>query len=173
MQKLAFGKLVNDEFKAKVIEISYKLNKLDPDFLMTCMAFETGEKFKSNVVNKQSNATGLIQFMKKTAIGLGTTIEDLAKMTEVKQLDYVYKYFQKYTSKLKTLGDVYMCILYPVAAGKDDNYVLFRKDDINAPKQYIQNKGLDFNKDGLITKKEVCDKIYRLYSKGMSETYYG
>lgn len=57
MQKLAFGKLVNDEFKAKVIEISYKLNKLDPDFLMTCMAFETGEKFKSNVVNKQSNAT--------------------------------------------------------------------------------------------------------------------
>lgn len=172
MQKMAFGKLVDDKFKAKVIDVTTRL-KTEPDWLMTCMAFETGERFKSNVVNQQSNATGLIQFMKKTALGLGTTLEKLAKMTEVEQLEYVYKYFQKYTTKLKSVSDFYMCILWPIAAGKPEDYVLFRKDDVDAPKLYIQNKGLDFNKDGLIVKREVCDKIIRMYNKGMSEKYYG
>ena len=60
-----------------------------------------GETFSPSIRNKGTKATGLIQFMPKTAIGLGTTIDELAGMTQVQQMDYVYTYFKSYTGRLK------------------------------------------------------------------------
>ncbi|MER8734567.1 lytic transglycosylase domain-containing protein [Mesorhizobium sp. M1227] len=82
MTEIAFGKKVSAAFKDKVITICDELG-CDASFLMACMAFETGERFRSNTVNKVSGATGLIQFMPSTAKGLGTTTGKLAAMTEV------------------------------------------------------------------------------------------
>ena len=45
----------------------------NPDFLLACMAFESGMSFCSSIRNAASGATGLIQFMPSTARGLGTT----------------------------------------------------------------------------------------------------
>ncbi len=39
---------------------------------MAAMAFESARTFSADIVNKASGATGLIQFMPKTAEGLGT-----------------------------------------------------------------------------------------------------
>lgn len=134
-----------------------------PDF-MGCMAWETGETFSPSVKSPVSTATGLIQFMKATAIALGTTVEALAKMTVVEQLGYVEKYFLPSRKKLLNLGDLYMAILWPAGMGKDDSYVLWTQGD--DPKQYVANKGIDINDDGKITRLECLHKVRNKMVKG-------
>jgi hypothetical protein len=151
---IAWGKKVSPEFKAKVIEICANL-AMDPNFLMSAMAFESGESFSPSVKNPVSSATGLIQFMAATAIGLGTTTAALAAMTAVDQLDFVEKYFNPFNGRLKTIEDTYMAILFPAAIGKDNTFVLFSKPS----KAYAQNAGLDADKDGNVTKAEAAAMV--------------
>jgi|SRR5690606_16895373 len=135
------------------------------DDLMACMAWESAETFSPRVKNGAgSGATGLIQFMPKTAIGLGVTVEILERMTAEDQLNYVWKYFKPYKGRLKNLGDLYMAILWPAGIGKSDDYVLWNKED--RPTTYIQNKGLDVNKDGAITRGECLVKVNAMLAKG-------
>lgn len=108
---------------------------------------------------------GLIQFMPSTAKGLGTSSEALSKMTAIEQLDYVYKYFLPYKGRLKNLGDIYMAILWPAGIGKKDDYVLWTKD--KRPTTYLQNKGLDVNKDGAITRAECIKKVIEKKERGL------
>jgi hypothetical protein len=145
-------------FEEKLKEVAAKLGIHWLD-LKACIAFETGHTFSPSIRNKVSGATGLIQFMKPTAKELGTTQDALAKMTDVEQLDYVYKYLVRYKSKLRTVEDIYMAILYPKAAGKPLNYVLFNS---GVGKAYLQNKGLDLNKDGVVTKGEASAKVRKI-----------
>ena len=116
---------------------------------------------------------GLLQFMPTTAIALGTTSEQLKKMSVLEQLDYVEKYFKPYASKIKTLSDLYMAILWPAAIGKSPDFVLFDKADKKYPKRYIQNRGLDFNKDGKITLGETCKKIEEKLVRGKTKEFFG
>jgi hypothetical protein len=55
MEKIAWGKKVSTEFKAKVIALSVKL-RCDPSHLMSAMAFETGESFSPKIQNSVSKA---------------------------------------------------------------------------------------------------------------------
>jgi len=136
------------------------------DWLMACMAWETGERFSPDVRNGAgSGATGLIQFMPKTAVGLGTTTQALARMSAEDQLNYVYKYFVPYKDKLNSLADVYMAILWPAAIGKPVDHVLWDKN--KAPTTYRQNSGLDVNGDALITKAEAAGKVQGKLEKGL------
>lgn len=171
--KLAWGKKVKDnpKFIEKLL-IHCNTLMMDPSHLMACIAFETGETFSPSIRNAAgSGAVGLIQFMPRTAQALGTTTNELAEMTIEEQIDYVYKYFRSAKGKLRTLSDVYMTILWPIAVGKSESYVLFRKDDPTHPKLYIQNCGLDWNRDGVITKAEVSKKVYDKLSRGLSEKF--
>ena len=103
-----------------------------------------------------SGATGLIQFMPETARNLGTTTEALSKMTRTEQLQYVDKYFQGTLKKGGSLSDVYMSVLLPAAVGKPEDFVLFGEGGAyGGDRAYEQNKGLDANKDGKITKAEA------------------
>jgi hypothetical protein len=154
---IAWGAKVSDDFRAKVCWIEQDLG-IDANSLMACMAWETGQRFTANVRNAAgSGAVGLIQFMPQTAAHLGTTIEALASMTPEAQLNYVWKYFSPYKGQLHNLGDVYGAILWPGMIGKADTYVLWTKS--SAPITYLQNKGLDVNADGTITRGEVYSKV--------------
>jgi hypothetical protein len=154
---------VTKEFKDKVIVICQEL-MINPDYLMSCMAFETGETFNPGIKNKAgSGAVGLIQFMPKTAVGLGTTADALAAMTAVQQLDYVKKYFLPYKGKLKSLEDVYLAIFTPAGIGKAADYKLYKEGS----KAYAQNKGFDTDKDGSITLAEISAKVRQKYNLGI------
>lgn len=164
--KLVWGRRVSESFCTKVRTIAREL-EVNPNYLMAAMAFETGETFSPSILNAAgSGAVGLIQFMPATAQALGTTTEALRRMKAEDQLDFVKKYFENWKGKLKTLEDVYMVILWPSAVGKDNDYILFEKDDPFHPKRYIQNAGLDFNKDGKITKEEAARSVKRMLDKG-------
>jgi len=164
---LAWGAKVSQEFRDKVTRIASVIG-IDTNFLMACMAFESGETFSPSIRNAAgSGAVGLIQFMPSTAVLLGTTTDELVSKTAEEQLDDVLKYFEPHQGKLQTLADVYMCILWPAAIGKPDYYVLFDKSDPHHPKQYIQNRGLDFNADGKITKSEATYPVSKKLKKGL------
>ncbi|MGI8786869.1 MAG: peptidoglycan-binding protein [Pyrinomonadaceae bacterium] len=141
-------------FRKKVLEIADRI-LIDPNFLMAIMSFESGATFSPSVKNKASGATGLIQFMPATAIGLGTTIAALEKMSAEDQLDFVEKHFAPHKGKLLSIEDAYMAVLYPKGIGKGRDFVLFEKGS----KQYKQNSGLDVNGDGVITVGEACKKV--------------
>ena len=68
-------------------------NGFSVDDLLSVIEKESA--FDSSNVNDSSGATGLIQFIPKTAADLGTTTADLKAMSVLDQLDYVDKYFQK------------------------------------------------------------------------------
>ena len=141
-----------------------------PSNLMAAMAWETGETFSPSIKNRAgSGATGIIQFMPATALGLGTTVEVLAKLTAEQQLYYVYRHFRPFTGKLKTLSDVYMAILWPRAVGQVEDYVLW--DQRSRPTTYRQNSGLDVNKDRVITKREAASKVQAILEKGLKAPY--
>lgn len=162
LRPLAWGAKVSPVFRDRVRWIGETLN-VNPDYLMACMAWETGEKFTANVKNMAgSGATGLIQFMPSTAVSLGTTTAKLAKMTAEDQLNYVYKYFRPYKGRLNNLGDVYMAILWPKGVGKPDSYVVF-----DGGVAYRQNAGLDINKDGKVTRGECIKKVQDKLAKGL------
>jgi hypothetical protein len=168
MAEIAWGRKVSATFKSKLIDIAAELG-CDPNHLMAAMAFETGESFSPSVKNPGSSATGLIQFMRKTAEGLGTTVEALAQMTAEDQLDYVRKYFQPYRGRMKTLSDVYMTILWPAAVGKPETHILFQKPS----DQYERNKGLDADGDGAVTKSEAAAKVQGKLAKGLEPANLG
>lgn len=174
---ICFSTKVAPDFIIKVKDIAQRLrlNEAGPDQLMACMGWETGETFSPTIRNGAgSSAIGLIQFMSATALALMFTQEQIAKMSPdvkkqksleardrlgtlsaVDQLEYVYQYFKPFTGKVDTLADVYMCILYPVAVGKPDSYVMFKEGTL----AYTQNKGIDIDKDGNVTKAECASKV--------------
>lgn len=168
MPEIAWGKKVSPAFKSKVISISGTLG-CDPSHLMSAMAFETGESFSPSVKNKVSGATGLIQFMPTTAKSLGTTTAALAAMTAVQQLAVVEQYLTPFKNKMHTLSDVYMTILFPKAVGKPEAFVLFAAPS----KAFVQNQGLDKNKDGVVTKAEAAAKVQAKLLKGMDNSLRG
>lgn len=126
--------------------------------LLALMQAESGLNPKA--VNPNGGATGLIQFMPKTAKELGTSTQELKQMTPIQQLDYVEKYFVMtkkmagYSTHDKLMGkDLYALTFLPAKA---KNEVL---TDSNNPKLYLPNKGLDINRDGKITKSELAQRI--------------
>lgn len=170
-RKIAWGSHVSPVFRERVWWIADTL-RLNPDDLMACMAWESGETFSPSIKNAAgSGATGLIQFMPSTATGLGTSTAALARMTPEDQLSFVYKYFRPYAGRLNNLGDIYMAILWPSGVGKPDSYVLWSRG--GAPTTFRQNSGLDINRDGNITRSECLEKIQGKLTKGLQPANLG
>ena len=165
--QLAWGAKVSEDFCHRVIAICQDMFNYPeaPSDLMTCMAFETGGTFSPNILNAAgSGAIGLIQFMPITAGGLGTSTYLLSLMTPEDQLTYVQAYFRPYASRIHSLSDMYMAILLPKYVGSPDDTVLFTE----GLRSYLQNRGLDTNKDGKVTKGEVCARLYAKREEGLS-----
>ena len=178
--QLVWGAKVSQVFRDRVYWIADEITKLqkalyDPNWLMACIAWETGEKFSASVKNMAgSGATGLIQFMPTTAKELGTyrkttlTTAMLAKMTAEDQLTWVYWYMRLMIERhgaITNLEDCYMAILWPAAIGEPVASPLWTKK--GRPTTYRQNAGLDKNTDGTITKLEAADHVRAKLVKGL------
>lgn len=159
---ICWGAKVSKDFRDSVLWIEGQLG-LKANYLMACMAFETGLTFSPSKRNPASSATGLIQFMDATAAGLGTTTAKLAAMSPVRQLAYVYKYFKAFRGIDNwDLADTYMAILLPSMIGIPLDAKMRWSD-----KAYLVNKGLDLDKNGNITKREAVARVQALYTLGM------
>lgn len=150
---------LSDGFYNKVTAISKRIG-CDPNALMGVMNAESG--LKASQGNKAgSGATGLIQFMPKTARNLGTSTTALRNMSAEQQLTYVEKYLQsnkkmagfKQGDKIDT-GTLYALVFLPGYAKRE---VLATKGS----KYYNANTGLDRNHDGKITKADLARQVHR------------
>ena len=164
----------DEKFMSGISGLSEKYNIPQND-LLAMMDFETGGTFDPATKNMAgSGATGLIQFMPDTAESLGTTTEELSEMSRSQQLEYVDKYLKtnlegRIGPEGADISDLYMSVLFPVAVGKPDDFVLFGEGAISKKFEgrYEANKGLDANNDGSITKVEAAAKVIQLRDKNM------
>lgn len=145
-----FVKENKSSFLNRVKEIS-KLLDIEPDWLMLVMKHESGLNHRA--VNKMGGATGLIQFMPATAKGMGTTTAALYEMSNVEQLDWVYKYFKPYKRYLDSFESLFLVTFFPAALGKGEDWI-FRTSNLSAQTVVNYNKPFDLNKDGVLTVKE-------------------
>ena len=130
------------EFNTKLKEVAKKLGVKWHD-LWKVIRFES-KGGKPDAENPKTGATGLIQFMPNTAIGLGTTVGDLKIMSAVNQLDYVLKFYK--SMGLKAGSDataMYLKTIAPAYAHKDDEFVLGKK---GAVKEFLHGMGGSMDK---------------------------
>lgn len=147
---------LSQKFYNKVVQVAKRVN-CDPNDLMCLMNSESG--ISSSIPNAGgSGAVGLIQFMPKTAKGLGTSCEELKKMSPEEQMVYVEKYIMnsKRTAGLGNqkigAGTLYALIFLPARANRD---ILTTQGE----KYYSSNNGLDLDKDGKISKADLAKRI--------------
>lgn len=147
MDTLFINKVTSNQaaFDKKVKDIAYKLG-VDADWLMFIMNYETGGSFSPSITN-DINAVGLIQFLPKTAAGLGTSTDALSKMSNVDQLDYVYDYLKAYRGDMVDYYTTYLAVFYPAALGQPDTYQ-FPSVDVNDNPSFFKtgNTMADFKK---------------------------
>lgn len=146
-----------DAFEIKVANLARGL-KIPANWLMALIDSESG--FNPHKKNKRgSGAKGLIQLMPVVYEELG-----LKKVpaSPLQQLDIAAKYLtdkQKRFGQFDSFTELKLAVLYPAAINKPAWYALFKKPS----KQYKQNRGLDINKDGVISVADVRDKMKRDY----------
>jgi hypothetical protein len=138
-----------------------------PDWIMAIIHHES--KFNPHVTNyRGSGATGLIQFMPPALMDLNDRLgthyymSDLRRMDPMRQLDLVQAFFEQQIERggpFTSLGDMYAAVLFPRARGNGPDYVLFRRPSLT----YRQNKGLDENRDGAISLKDLHRRMSRKY----------
>ena len=164
------------DFFVKLAAIA-KLLQVDPNWLMQVFQAESGvdpsrrntyAPFHKKNGDLDGYATGFIQFVPDTARRMGTTTQALEKMGWIKQLDYVYKYLQPYTGKIKNYFDLYLLVFFPAAVGhsNDDNWV-FETKNISRLKIARANPAIDINKNGTITMGEFKQYVKNTVQKSL------
>ena len=142
---------IDAPFLNEVNRVAEGIPGIDSTDLLRIIGFETIGSFSPSEKSRTSSATGLIQFLEKTAKGLGTTTSELAAMSREEQMKFVEAYLKPYKNRIKNFGDLYMAIHYPRGIGKDDDYVLYRRGS----DAYSANKSLDVSGDGTVTRREA------------------
>lgn len=148
---------LDHKFFAKVVAISKDL-KCDPNELLGVMNSECG--LNASARNSNGGATGLIQFMPRTAKALGTSTDKLAKMSAYDQLDYVAKFYKMNKKAYKmgdgpmSAGDLYSLVFLP---GRANREVLTSSGEL----YYRANAGLDMDGDGKITKVDLNRRVHK------------
>ncbi|MEP8671061.1 hypothetical protein ABKV27_03050 [Enterobacter hormaechei] len=173
MKKFAgkFGLIKAEAFRSKLLEVSKELS-IDPNYIMACIALETGKTFRTDIKNPGSSATGLIQFMDNTAKDLGTSTRQLRAMDHVEQMEYVKKYFKMQADNVGvpteewTLEDVYYSIFRPKTILLGPNDIVYQRSDGD---YYSKNLYHDRNNDGKITKNEIAENIRINFRQGIPE----
>jgi hypothetical protein len=154
-------------FHDKLAGIAKKL-RINASDLIRIMHFETAGTMKANKLSPSGRCIGLIQFCPIAQRSLGVTKAELASMTEVEQLDYVYEFFKYWNLPPGSdVGQLYLAVLMPVALNKKDDFVVGQKDGktVLAPglttgMVYAENSGFDKKpKKGYFTVADVKERI--------------
>ncbi len=140
----------NPGFLERLTEISDKIGCSNAA-LLKIIGMEC--RFNPQAVNPQTGASGLIQFMPKTARDLGTTVEKIRGMGAMEQLDLVEAYFRRSFGKIHTYAELYLAVFYPLARSKGNDFVLGSQvSPAKVAQIRNQNSGMDKDHKGYITK---------------------
>lgn len=156
-------RLIGDDkpFLDEVQKVSEKY-EINPADLVGLMASESS----LNPAADNGTHVGLIQFSADRAKELGTTQEELVKMSRVQQMKFVEKYFDIVKlPKGASKGELYTSVFMPEYTDKGTDFELSTKFDkfsdgeSGNPSVYADNKGLDADDDGFVTVGEMGSRI--------------
>jgi hypothetical protein len=121
MNKFGIGR----QLAGSIVAVSRRVQIADPMWLAVVINFESNG-FNPGAVNPTSGASGLIQFMPKTAEELGTTVQKIRKMSAIEQMQLVQRYYllpriRKYAPFLNQ-QDTAMAVFEPRLIGKPPNH---------------------------------------------------
>ena len=158
---------LSDQFFQDIIAVCGRLRMDAMDLLGVMMA---ESNVRADAQNPRSNASGLIQFLPKTLVGLGWTgtPESFRRLTADDQLPYVEAYFQPYAHfVLDSAARVYQVVFLPssLSLGSSMDTVIAEKNGLNAG-VYDRNRGMDTNLDGVITVGELQQATLRIVHQG-------
>ena len=170
MQPIIYTKDLDSLFFPKLDDIAEKL-WCDPMDLARVMKSESdmrstawNDNPKDLPPEKRYNASGLIQFMPNTLIGLGYKLGHAAfrAMGATVMLDYVYKYYLPWKGKLKSVGALYTATFLPAFVDKanDKSFILTAKEG-PLGWAYAPNSSFDANHDYAITVGELEEAVER------------
>lgn len=149
---------LSDQFFTDLKALCAEMN-CSPVDLLGVMNSESGVKPWAQ--HPTSKATGLIQFMpdrlKEYQFAGGP--DEFKKLSAVAQLPYVRRYYWGYRKYLTSAGRMYQATFLPATlAGTDEDAAICGKAGPYAW-AYTANPGLDTNKDGVITARDLSDRI--------------
>lgn len=144
---------------------------IDHTDLMKVIGFES-KGFDAQARNPGSSASGLIQFMEKTAPELGTDIESIRQMSGNEQLKYVEEYLKQHGVKAGMgLQEIYMSVLAGNTGAAKKSALWNSRADPNTKsgqqerKNYEANKGLDIDRDGTISPMEATQMVEKQWDQ--------
>jgi len=145
------SKAFTKEKAASIARVAKNIG-VDPNDLAAVISFETAGTFDPSIKNKNSTATGLIQFMRGTG-GVkgkyyGMSRDKFASLSFDEQMKYVERYYKERSNRFRagneannTTGDVYGAVTgWGYKRGSD---------------AYNLNKVWDSNRNGIIEKGEM------------------
>lgn len=137
------------------------------------MYFETAGSLSTTKTNS-IGSVGLLQFTRdnvnvnyKTINGKRFLLSEIKAMTFENQLRLCYLYLKPYAAKIQSYTDLYLAVFFPLAIGKDDNYVL-QTSNLSAAIIAAQNPIFDVIKDGKLIKSEVTNYFANYFNSNFS-----
>mgnify|MGYP001062517036 CR=1 FL=1 len=139
---------------------------LEADWVAAVMSFETGGTFSPTIRPPQGSAVGLLQWTTVGADAQGTTVAQIARMSQLTQLRLAIERFRMFpASQLVTVADYYMSVFAPKYVGRSDDVAMY----VNPSRAYRFNRLLDDNGDGKITKGEAAEQVEDILSAAKLE----
>jgi hypothetical protein len=153
-----------DAFKRGLWELAAR-HGWNVDAIAAIISRESG--FKPSAKSPFGTASGLLQWIDRTAQLMGTTAAALRQMSAEEQLPYVEKYYRMMGAHAGWRPVDYYLAGWGTGIGKPNDYVLASKTD---PKKYNGgtknlydlNASLDADGDGHITVNDVAEVLERV-----------
>lgn len=152
------------ETLAQALDAMAQRHGWDPKAIAAVIHVETVGTFSPSIRNPASGATGLIQFMPATARALGTSTEELARMSAVEQLPFVERYLEQTLRGRRHLRrvDYYLAVFYPAAIGLALDTPFLREGS----KEYEANRqAFDREGKGYIEPADLDRALARVYGQ--------
>jgi hypothetical protein len=156
--RLNFNRLIAayPEFLPELQRIAVRLGTR-PEWLLNVMACESWFIASARHPLPRQTASGLLQIIRQTSAGLGTTTAAIRRMNPVEQLQPVEKYFTPFKGRLNSLADVYLAVFRGfIMDGGPETVVAPLNNSYKEHQVYSLNRGLDLDRDRRITKEELA-----------------
>lgn len=148
-------------FRDELVRVAERIH-VEPNWLAAILCFESAGSWSPKIRNPMSGAVGILQWLAPAAGYCGTTQAKLARMSNTRQLTFVFRYFEHFAGRIASLPAMYGLVLGG-ALYHGNATIMFTKNSI----AYRQNRSLDREGKGYITTTDAASGVLKLLRDAM------